>query len=525
MLKLLGTTFNEMKKHLLVFVALLTTSIIVTWPLIFHLNSAIVDPIEGLLSAWIMNWNIHTILSGPFSWFNFTNANIFSPYHNTLAFSDYHLPGSILALPFVVLFREPLLAFNLNLLFGFVLTGFSLHLLVQHLTKNSFASFLAAFVGTFSIQHLNFTENLQLLNLWPVFLAMFFLTKKNYWWFIASFIAGITTASLYFYFLLLFVCVYLFFEKTDRIRVFKSLCLSFVFSSFFFIPFWVVLREFHSRRSIAEIIQLSLRWPDLLTTSFLGLGMAILISFFLIKKFVIKEKSQSGNEKFVWVFTIVGLLSLALSFGPFFHVFPDTISVGKLPAIPMPYLIPYFLIPGFTAFETPSHWLILSGASLLIAAIVYFSKRITLAWVVVFCLITFWEIKTPMTFYAVPRRHEFPVEQEWLANNFIGEPIIQFPINTRLDQPGVRLETLRMYYSTIHWHPMFNGYSTFSLVEWEKRVKFLQNSFPSKDSLLLLKRLKIKLVLTPRSWAGRMSEFPEVKLLKEFPGTVIYQIN
>jgi hypothetical protein len=72
---------------------------------------------------------------------------------------------------------------------------------------------------------------------------------------------------------------------------------------------------------------------------------------------------------------------------------------------------------------------------------------------------------------------------------------------------------------------MFNGYSGFSPAEWENRVKYLQNEFPSNDSLALLKKLNIKLILTPKTWAARMSEFPEVKLLKEFSNTVIYRID
>lgn len=532
-----------MKKHLLVFLTFFATAVIISWPLVLNLTTAIVDPIDGLLLTWIMNWNIHTFISGPIAWFNFTNTNIFYPYLHTLAFSDYHLPGSIIALPFVVLFEEPLLAFNINFLLGFVLTGFSLYLLVLHFTKNNHAAFLAGFVGTFSTLHLNYAPHLQLLNIWPVILAVLFLVKQRYWWFIFFFVASVTTTPLYLYFLLLIAIVFLVSEKANRARVAKSFFISLAVSSLFLLPFWLVSREFHYTRPITDAINFSLKWTDLFTVSsaskfsvlvpvipdttpgFLGAGMTLIIGAFIVRRFIFKEKLDWANEKIIKIFTVVGIIAFVLSFGPAFHIFRNTIHVGPLPGIPMPYLVFYYLIPGFAGFRTASRWLILAGFSFLLASIIYFSKRITPAWVIVFCLITFWEIKTPMTFFAVPSRQEFPAEQAWLVKNQIGEPMIQFPINAWFDQPGVRLETLKMYYSTIHWHPMFNGYSGFSPSEWENRVKYLQNEFPSKNSLSLLKKLRIKLILTPKTWAARMTEFPEVKLLKEFPNTVIYKLD
>lgn len=532
-----------MKKHLLIFLIYLVTSIIITWPLVFHLTVAIIDPVDGLLLTWIMNWNIHVISQGPTSWFNFSNTNIFFPYSHTLAFSDYHLPGSILALPFVLLFREPLLAYNLNFLLGFVLTGISFYYLILHLTKNPHASFLAGFVAAFSLVHLNYAAHLQFLNFWPVIFAILFLLKKRYWLYIFFFVCSISLTPLYLYFLLLVTGIIFIFEKIDRLRIFKSLFIALAISSLFLLPFWLVSRQFHYTRPITDAINFSLKWQDLFTVSsasklslvfptlpnttpgFLGIGITIIIFIFLYQKFLSKSHFISGNEQAIKAFSVIGLVSLILSFGPAFHIFRDTVHVGPIPAIPMPYLIFYYLVPGFAGFRTASRWLILAGFSFLIAAVLYLSKRISLAWVIVICLIVLWEIKTPMTLYAVPSRKDFPPEAVWLSKNYVGEPMIQFPINAWFDQPGVRNETLKMYYSTIHWHPMFNGYSGFSPTEWENQVKYLQNEFPSNDSVSLLKKLKIKLILTPRSWEDKMSEFKEVNVVKQFPESIIFRLN
>lgn len=532
-----------MKKLFLVFLAFFAAAAVITWPLIFHLTSAIIDPVDGLLVTWVMNWNIHAFLSGPIGWFNIFNANTFFPYHRTLVFSDYHLPGSIFALPFVILFGEPILAFNLNLLLGFALTGLSLYVFVSRLTKSDSAGFLAGFVGAFSLLHLNSLPHLQYLNFWPIILSLHFLAQKKYWPYIFFFVTSVVTASLYFYFLLLTTVIFAFFKKTDRIRIVKSFLLAFIFSSPFLITSWQVAREFNLTSSTTEIARFSLKWFDLFsvssiskfslilprlqnsTPSFLGLSMVILVSLFFVKRFWYKIKDEIETRAIVKSLLVIGLTSVVLALGPAFHVYGDTTRVGPLSMIPMPYLIFYYLLPGFAINQIASLWLILGGFALFLAAVIYLSKHISVAWVIVFCLLTFWEIKTPITLYSLPSRHEFPAEQKWLADNSGNEPIIQFPINARSDQPGVRLEALKMYYSTIHWRPMFNGYSSFSPAEWESRVKYLQNDFPSKESFTLLKKLKIKLIVTPRSWESKMSEFGEVKMVKTFPETIIYQLN
>jgi hypothetical protein len=323
-----------MKKHLLVFLTFLTAAAIISWPLVLNLTTAIVDPVDGLLLTWIMNWNIHALISGPIAWFNFTDTNIFYPYLHTLAFSDYHLPASIIALPFVILFKEPLLAFNINFLLGFAFTGFGLYLVVLYITKNNYAAFLTGFVGTFSILHLNYAPHLQLLNIWPVFFAVFCSVKQKYWWFIFFFVASVTTTPLYLYFLLLISIVFLILEKANRAKVLKSLFISLIISFLFLLPFWLVSREFHYTRPITDAINFSLKWSDLFTIStasklslavpatpdttpgFLGVGMTLIIGAFIVKRFIFKEKSDLANEKVIKIFTLVGISAFVLSFGP-----------------------------------------------------------------------------------------------------------------------------------------------------------------------------------------------------------------
>src|SRR3990167_2483739 len=127
---------NRIKINVVVFIVLTFVTIFITWPLVLNLNSLIIDRFDGLLITWIYNWIAHTITAGPSGWGNLFQANIFFPYHNTLAFADLFLSGGIISIPVLFLAREPLLAFNVNFLLGFLFSGFSLYLLLEKLSGN-----------------------------------------------------------------------------------------------------------------------------------------------------------------------------------------------------------------------------------------------------------------------------------------------------------------------------------------------------------------------------------------------------
>lgn len=147
-------------------------------------------------------------------------------------------------------------------------------------------------------------------------------------------------------------------------------------------------------------------------------------------------------------------------------------------------------------------------------------------------LLVILEVNFPFKYRVVPRVKEFPPEQIWLKDNFVGAPIIQFPIYGWFDPStssgvvldGVGLETLRMYYSTIHWHPMVNGYSGFSPKEWEEKVRWLQVAFPGIKAIAYLRTLGVKLVLVPTSWDIAPVQ-DELELVAEFPQTKIYALR
>lgn len=507
-------------KKLLVLGFFTLISVVVTWPLILHLNNFIIDPHDGLLITWFLNWS----LGHPLNY----NANIFYPYQNTLAFSETMFPQALIAAPFVLLTAEPLVTYNINVLLGFVLTAFACYLLISYLTKSDPAAILGATIFTFSTIHLNYLAHLQLFDFWPVIFAIYFLLREKFKLFVLFFLISSLTTILNLYFLLAVICLIFLFNFVKRRSLVLYTIISVLLVAPFLFPYYLVTRQFQNIRPINDAINNSLQFPDLLnvsvysrlsaffpqqsgTPAYFGavfLGM-ILLAF---RKFKIS----------IW-WWLAGL-SFILALGPALHIFRNTVHIGPIPAIPLPYAIFYYLLPGFAGLRTPSRWILLTAFALSVAVVVYFAKRITWKWAVILSLLVILEVNFPFQYTQVPSVREFPQEQVWLKDNYPGAPIIQFPIYAWFDGDNIGTETLREYYSTIHYHPMVNGYSGFSPREWEEKVKWLQKNFPDGETVGYLRNLGIRLILVPVDW-DVTSVQNELELVASFPQTNVYTLN
>lgn len=461
------------------------------------MNSLIFDSHDGLLINWIINRVIHH----PFS----LNANIFYPFQNTLAYSDFHIASAITSFPFVLIFKEPLLSFNINFLLGFILTAFSTYLLVKHLTKDLKMALLAGTLFSFGTIHLNYMAHLQLFDFWPFIFTVYFFSREKMTLFVLFFVLSVATMPLFFFFFLAFFL-------TVPKKNWRIVLVAFVLSTLIFIPYFLVSREFDYVRPITDAIHNSLKIYDFLEPSknsrlflFTGLSTLIVVTIFLLSK-------PKFNR-----FLLLALVSLILAFGPAFHVFKDTVHVGPLPAVPLPYLVFYYLLPGFSGFRTPSRWILLAFFSLVVGLSIALKHKLSNKIIALLVILIILEVNAPFNYSKVPKPTQ---DQLWLAKNYKGAPIIQFPIYGWFDGEKIGVETLRIHYSIIHGHPMYNGYSGFSPRVWESDVQWLQKEFPNEKTLTYLDKKGIKLILTPKVLKSN-----QVKLVKKFPNTYIYALD
>jgi len=140
---------SVLRRHLVVLGLFITLSIVLTHPLAWNLGSRILgapapgDNFEYLYKTW---WFKHALFDLHVS--PFFNATMFHPFGYDVALSETTLSNTIPALPLALALGE-VPAYNLTMLFSFVLSGFATYLLVLYLTKSRAAGVLAGVVFAF----------------------------------------------------------------------------------------------------------------------------------------------------------------------------------------------------------------------------------------------------------------------------------------------------------------------------------------------------------------------------------------
>jgi len=516
--------------NFLVFVYFTLASVFFTWPLIFNLTNKIIGLYDELLITWIINWVIHALTTNPFLLFQ---ANIFYPYKNTLAYSDIHLANAIFAWPFVKIFKEPILAFNINLLAGFVFTGFFTYLLVKHLTKNPLAGVISETLLTFSTIHLNYLGHLQLFCLQYFILAIFlffkFLEKKSFSKFFIFFIISILATLNDFligYFLTFSIFVTSLFKKELKWFLVFIVCLG-ILCLPFFLPYFSVSREFHYVRPIRDIVHFSLQPEDLIypsnmtrlenfllnifklkptepwmktTPGYLGLAFNLMGIWTVIRVIRGIGEIRKRRGKNLLTLLIIGSIGLILSFGPVMHWGRETIHKPFI--IPLPYAILYYLLPGFSGFRTPSRFILLFAFSFAVIIGIVFvdiTKRwqrvIKSIFAIFICLLVFWEFNFPLILHLTPKIKDYPKVYSYLNLLDKNAPILEMPILNWDAYELIQLETKREFYSTLNFRPMVNGYSGFTPPEREILAKKIMLEFPSTELINWLKKIKAKYII------------------------------
>jgi hypothetical protein len=125
-------------------------SAIFTWPLATGLTDTLPDWADAADSTW----RIGTIASHlPTDPLHLYDSPAFYPMQADLALDELLTGQGLLAAPVIWLTRNPLLAYNLLNFLSYVLSGFSMWLLVRHLTGSALAGYLSGIIFAFSPWH------------------------------------------------------------------------------------------------------------------------------------------------------------------------------------------------------------------------------------------------------------------------------------------------------------------------------------------------------------------------------------
>lgn len=152
-------TWRRQTGWLLVFAAL---AVVETWPLASnpaHLSRN--DNGDTMLNEWTMAWVVH---QAPRDIVHLFDANIFHPTPHVLAYSEALLVQSAFAAPLLWAGASPVLAYNLVLIAGLALSGWTMCLVVARWTRDWASGAAAGIVFAFSAALLTNLPHMQALH-------------------------------------------------------------------------------------------------------------------------------------------------------------------------------------------------------------------------------------------------------------------------------------------------------------------------------------------------------------------------
>jgi hypothetical protein len=198
---------------LITFAGYSALTLLLTWPLILHLTSALPhDAEDPLLSATILWWNAHVL---PLSR-RWMDGFFFYPAGGALALSDHRLGLSPIASPLLWLGLGPVTVYNITFLATYPLCAIAGHGLAFALTKRHDASIVCALAFAFNPFRVEHLPHLELLAAFGMPAALWALhryleTRQRKWIiaFTAALIVQGLCASYYLLFFLMFVALWI----------------------------------------------------------------------------------------------------------------------------------------------------------------------------------------------------------------------------------------------------------------------------------------------------------------------------
>jgi hypothetical protein len=218
-------------------------------------------------------------------------------------------------------------------------------------------------------------------------------------------------------------------------------------------------------------------------------------------------------------------------------------AVSFLLSFPLVYIPLMQVMPGMSGMRVPARfaaffeltvvWFAARGLDALLSRMGRpTGRRLALAGL---SLAVFLELlPRPLTWVPVAREEEFPEVYRWLAGRDDVRALIELPLRTDAS------ETAYMYYSTLHWKPIANGFSGFIPPSYDRIAGRLRSFLPDTEAVDLLAREGITHVVVHadqlggqwrrlkdpagfvRQWEGEMGN--RIELVHEADPDRVYRI-
>ena len=123
-------------------------TLVLTYPFSTHLATHVLSLGTDMdLAIWTIGWDVQALTHHPWAIFD---ANIFFPFHNTLAYSENLIGSALLAAPIIWLTGNTILAMNVVVLFSVAASAFGAFLLARYLRLSTGAALIAGTIAGFA---------------------------------------------------------------------------------------------------------------------------------------------------------------------------------------------------------------------------------------------------------------------------------------------------------------------------------------------------------------------------------------
>lgn len=576
-------------KYLLLLLLFSTLTIFLTYPLAFKMTDHIRSPGDGLFITWNLAWNVHILQTNPQKFFE---ANIFYPQKHVLALSDTLATETLLAYPVILLTDNPVLASNLLVITSYILSGFFMYLLARQVTKSEAGALVAGTIYVFMSYrtahsvHINSLQT-QWIPLTLLFLDLFWETKAKKYLFLfgSAYLLNFHARWDYAFFLTFFIAGYVgikviqerkgslwqrgqqFFP--EMVKIFCAMFLGILLTLPLILPtIRLHLEQPTFVRGLEANVWYAADLLDYLTVVTVPhnwfyqlipiikkgqLEHALFPGFATLLLGVVAARKLRSSKKAVNFYLALAFIFFFLSLGPLLKI------CGQILPIPLPYGVLFILFPPLRGLRVPSRlglFVILCLAVLAAFGVQHLLEKIKAAWrrwlllsaIIVFVL--FESAAFPWPLAEVRKKKDFPAVYHWLAQQSGDFPVVELPLFDNFDELSEPLggiierqedltpktglqsyETFRIYYSTLHWKQLVNGYSSFLPETYAKAVD-LFSQFPDQPSLDYGRELGLKYFLVHTAeipeWEEilkKISQLPELHLVTAFDRDLVYELR
>jgi hypothetical protein len=510
-------------------------AVLETWPLASNPGRlSRNDNGDTMLNEWTIAWVAHQAPRAPARLFD---ANIFYPERRTLAFSEAMIVQGMLAAPVIWLGGSPVLAYNLVLLAGFVLTGWAACVLIARWTGDWIAGVVSGVLAAFNAHNLTSLPHLQAQHVEFFFLSLMsldLLLRDPRLRHAVSFAVSFTLQALTSYYLLVITgfatAACLVVRPAEWRRQGATLArwlavsagIGAILLTPYLLPYWRVSRDHGFKRVPENVLQAIL--PDYLMTPsrldrwifgpvqaynplFPGVVCLALAAYALTRGRALADARARMCAAF-------GVCGVVLSFGlavpgyeTLHRAFPPLWGIRAVSRFGYLGIVAAALLAGYGVAalrrRLPADWRQSCVAVTLVAAAI----GETLA----------------MPIYYVPF-DGVPAIYRRVAR---GEGVVaELPLPS---PRGIALNSPYDLNSTAHWRPMLNGYSGSVPASYGVHYQALRD-FPSDGAIAALKSYGVRYVFVHRDQfepaaADRIDRMPELRRVAAEGEIVLYTLE